>query len=309
MNLENLKKAAIEKGTQAIRKVIENSAAPEDENITDTDNVSSEAEMYENPTDTVVTEEEFDDFLDAMAAENISGDDTDTGRTQKFNLQDVLDKVRRKSEDIYQNSKEFIASAISDVKNEAAQTAPDDTSDGGYSEDNNDGDLYADENKTPDETDISETVTLTIDEQLRETRELSEKLNTSIEEFKTVVNNNIQKIEEQIISLSYKEQDIEGLKNELKKHINSNASSTAAINGKMSAIESKLNEISNSLSGISKLNDSIFDLKNAQMNSKNSLEELSKGFIILKKKCVAGVTVLSIITVLILIMEVINLLS
>lgn len=300
MNLENLKKAAIEKGTHVIRKVIETSAAPADENIIDTDNISSEAEMYENTNDTVVTEEEFDDFLDAMAAENVSGDGTDTGRTQKFNLQNVLDKVRRKGEDIYQNSKEFISSAMLDVKNEAAQTDPDDTSG---------GDLCTDENKTPDETDISGTVTLTIDEQLRETRELSEKLNTSIEEFKTVVNNNIQKIEEQIISLSYKEQDIEDLKNELKKHINSNANSTATINGKMSAIESKLNEISNSLSGISKLNDSIFDLKNAQMNSKNSLEELSKGFIILKKKCVAGVTVLSIITVLILIMEVINLLS
>lgn len=309
MNLENLKKAAIEKGTQAIKKVIDNSAPANEENVIDADNISSETEISKNTNDTIVTEEEFDDFLDAMAAENTAGDDTDTGRTQKFNLQDVLNKVRRKGEDIYQNSKEFISNAISDAKSDTSQVPADEISDSKNSDDDNEVDISADVNTSPTGVQVDESVTITIDEQLRETKELSENLNTSIEEFKTVINNNMQKIEEQIISLSYKDQDIEGLKNELKKHVNSNANSTAAINGKMSAIEIKLNEISNSLSGISKLNDSIFDLKNAQMNSKNSLEELSKSFINLKKKCIAGVTVLSIITVLILIMEVINLLS
>lgn len=71
----------------------------------------------------------------------------------------------------------------------------------------------------------------------------------------------------------------------------------------------KLSEISSSISGVNKINDSIFDLKNSQVNTKNVLGELEISFKRLKKKMNAGVTILSIISAIVVVLEVINLLS
>ena len=71
----------------------------------------------------------------------------------------------------------------------------------------------------------------------------------------------------------------------------------------------KLSEISSSISGVNKINDSIFDLKNSQVNTKNTLGELETSFRRLKKKMNAGVTILSIISAVVVVLEVINLLS
>ena len=74
-------------------------------------------------------------------------------------------------------------------------------------------------------------------------------------------------------------------------------------------IDKKLSELTASLSGVNKLNDSIFDLKNSQMNTKNSLGDLELSFRRLKKKMTAGIVIISIISAVIAVLEVINLLS
>lgn len=81
------------------------------------------------------------------------------------------------------------------------------------------------------------------------------------------------------------------------------------IESHIAIIERKLTDISNSVSGVNKINDSIFDLKNSQINSRNSISELELSFRQLKKKIVSGITVISIITALIAILQIINLLS
>lgn len=294
MNLDNLRKTAIEKSAQALRKFIDSS---EEKIDPESDGADDES----------VSDSEFDDFLDTMEKENSQTEEIpdETDKTQKFNIQDMLSKMRRKGEDIYQSSREFISNAVSEQPGSVEDTQED-----------NETEIESADEQSQDNTFICTAETINIehaladaDEYLKEAKQMSEELKTSVEEFRSLMNDNIGRIEEKLIAMSYREQDIDSLKEALEKHINSNASSTATINGKMSAIESKLGEISNSLSGISKLNDSIFDLKNAQMNSKNSIEELATSFSFLRKKCIAGVTVLSIVAILILIMEVINLLS
>lgn len=74
-------------------------------------------------------------------------------------------------------------------------------------------------------------------------------------------------------------------------------------------INKKLSDISSSISGVNKINDSIFDLKNSQINTKNVLGDLETSFRRLKKKMNAGVTILSIISAIVVVLEVINLLS
>ncbi|MGN0181135.1 MAG: hypothetical protein ACI4DP_01785 [Candidatus Ornithomonoglobus sp.] len=81
------------------------------------------------------------------------------------------------------------------------------------------------------------------------------------------------------------------------------------ISGKVNRTSEKLTDLNNSLASVSKLNDSIFDLKNSQMNTKNSLGELQSAFFKLKKKMTAGVTIISILTAVIAVLEVLNLLS
>lgn len=77
----------------------------------------------------------------------------------------------------------------------------------------------------------------------------------------------------------------------------------------VAGIDRKLNEISSSLSGVGKLSDSLFDLKNSQVNTKNSLGDLEVSFRRLKKKMTVSVVILSVIAVITAVLEVINLLS
>lgn len=81
------------------------------------------------------------------------------------------------------------------------------------------------------------------------------------------------------------------------------------ISGKVSRAVERLNDLNSSLSGVSKLNDSIFDLRNAQMNTKNSLGELEGAFFRMKKKMTTGVMLISILTAVTAVLEIINLLS
>lgn len=77
----------------------------------------------------------------------------------------------------------------------------------------------------------------------------------------------------------------------------------------ITSINNDLTEIKQNTSSITKLNDSIFDIKNTQQNTKKSLYELSERILVLKKKLVAGITVVSILSVMVIVLEIINLLS
>ena len=74
-------------------------------------------------------------------------------------------------------------------------------------------------------------------------------------------------------------------------------------------INKKLGEISSTISGVNRINDSIFDLKNSQINTKNFLGDLEAAFKNLKKKTTFGITILSIISAIIAVLEILNLLS
>lgn len=97
--------------------------------------------------------------------------------------------------------------------------------------------------------------------------------------------------------------------NDISEEVKALRSSNENLEGHIVAIERKLAEISNSVSGVNKINDSIFDLKNSQINTRNSIAELEVAFKKMKKKMVSGITVISIITAIVAVLEIINLLS
>ncbi len=81
------------------------------------------------------------------------------------------------------------------------------------------------------------------------------------------------------------------------------------ITSEMRAVGNEISEIKQSVASVSRLNDSIFDLKNTQLNTKNAIAELETGIRRLKKKCVLGVTVLSILSAIVIGLEIILMLS
>lgn len=84
---------------------------------------------------------------------------------------------------------------------------------------------------------------------------------------------------------------------------------TENVTSKVNNLNEKIASLNTSLAGVSKLNDSIFDLKNSQMNTKNTLAELEGAFYGLKKKMKMGVMLISILTTIIAVLEILNLLS
>ncbi len=77
----------------------------------------------------------------------------------------------------------------------------------------------------------------------------------------------------------------------------------------MNDVVSGMAEVKQAVGSVSKVNDSIFDLKNTQHNTKNALVNLETAISRLKKKCVLGVTVLSILSAIVIALEILLMLS
>lgn len=74
-------------------------------------------------------------------------------------------------------------------------------------------------------------------------------------------------------------------------------------------LEAGIGDVKSNTAGIQKLTDGVFDLKNNQINSKNTLTELEMSFIKLKKKCIVGIVVLSILSAVAIGLQIVQILS
>ena len=77
----------------------------------------------------------------------------------------------------------------------------------------------------------------------------------------------------------------------------------------MNCLMNDIAEMSQSTSGIAKLSDAVFDLKNAQQNTKNAISDIEERIVSLRKKMTAGVTIISVLTLIMIVLEIINMLS
>lgn len=88
-----------------------------------------------------------------------------------------------------------------------------------------------------------------------------------------------------------------------------NESAIRDVKNEITAIGNNVAEIKQTIGAVSKLNDSVFDLKNAQLNTKNALSDMETSVSRLKRKCILGVTVLSILSAIVIVLEIILMLS
>ncbi len=224
------------------------------------------------------TDEEYAEFLKSVDGKLNEGEpveESDLGDTKKINLQGVIEKFRKTAGEIKDVSKKITAEAINKIDDFKKSR-----------------EVYEADEEIPEEE-------IVFDE---DSEEESDNTSDALYDSLKLTADKAEEILAEAKKLSEKLDNID---------INNRdfARSAEDIKHKTDSVYGGVEEIRKAVSGITKLNDSIFDLKNAQLNSKNSLEELESGFLSLKKKCVWGVTIVSILTLISIVMEVIILLS
>ncbi|MBQ3427282.1 MAG: hypothetical protein IJH37_09085 [Clostridia bacterium] len=224
-----------------------------------------------------VEDELEDDFPDVKSEPKEKIDNEDVmGSTQRIDLKTIFERFRTKVE-------EGVPAREAPPKTESASAVS-------LSDASEAMDEIA---KTVDEIDKrTEEITLAADEH-------NEKLSASIDTLQTGIETSIDEIKSELAAIHKLVENAD-----VDTHDSFNS-----VTAKLNNSEKRAEKLINSLSGVSKLNDSIFDLKNSQMNMRNTLADLEESFYSLKRKMTTGILIISVIAAVIAILEIINLLS
>lgn len=280
MDLDKLKKAARDKSAAALKRLTD---LNEDDNTQDGDNESFD---------------EFTEKSDVRMDYSEPGSDDEIESTRRFNLRDMLSGLYKKGEELLRDD-----DGSDDITENNTGIDDKPEADSGSPE--------ADTDSSSEEKKESENVmSAPVSDEIRAYLEQISSGITALENSDTSKlyesKNSTREITERLDDISKRLSNIKVI---LDKQSDSNTKSVVNINAKLNAQDERLSDISASLGSVSKLNDSIFDLKNHQMNTRNSMDALEKSFSVLRKKTIAGITVISILSAVLIVLEVLNLLS
>ena len=92
-------------------------------------------------------------------------------------------------------------------------------------------------------------------------------------------------------------------------NVHDNGNNITALHKSMAEQRDRISEIQQTINSVSKLSDSVFDLKNAQINMKKSIDAMDLAIKNLRKKLSVSTAILSVIGVLVIVLQIIALLS
>lgn len=248
------------------------------------------------------TDEEYEEFL-RQASERVNFINADTepesvDNTQRINLnetinlQNVIDKFKKTAGDIGQGAKTFKDSVVNKMDKFMAKK-PETEEETGYAEYEESSPSFAPMPEPP----------------VRKVQQTYEKTNAdradTNKEMK-LVNSAISSVSKQIDALA---EQIAELESRLSAKNDEKQDAADDMAEDIKNLGSGISDIRQSVGSVAKLNDSIFDLKNTQLNTKNSVANLEIAFGRLKKKCVLGVTVVSILSAITIALEILLMLS
>lgn len=238
-------------------------------------------------------DKEFDEFADSMDVRMDSSPDgsEDMASTRRFNLREVLSGLRKAADSIEDALDDESPNTSDPVQTVDMQQAERQSTSSGSP---------AAAPAEPQAAAVPDEVTSCLND-----------IKNGIDELKSTVSADTQSPElaEQAAKLDDISRRLSSLRNMLEMHTDSTTKSIVNINAKLNAQDDRITDIVTSLGSVSKLNDSVFDLKNTQMNTRNSIDTLSASFSRLKRRMTAGVTVISILSAVLIVLEVLNLLS
>lgn len=267
------------------------------------------------------TDEEYQEFLKSVDANMKTPEDAEpVENTQKINLgetiniQGVIDKVKMKAVEFGEaakNVKEDVTGKIEDFRAATAEKNENGESDGETRFER----FLSDKKEAIKNIDVDgmkSRISENVKDSVSKLGDLKDGL-TSITERFDAADEKTAEIAAQLSAVSEKVDEVSQKLALLEIQENDNgrqrAQSEADLTRAISNVSADVSEIKQAVVSVSKLNDSIFDLKNAQVNTKNSVAELEAGFVKLKRKCVAGVTILSILSAITIALEVVQLIS
>ncbi len=227
------------------------------------------------------TDEEYAQFLkNADIKMDIGSDAEPVANTQRINLnetiniQGVIDRFKKTAGEIESGAKKIKESVVNRMDSLKSKKEADNAEE---TQENACGDNSYIANKVTDANDKIKDVSIDISQLSRKLDSLNERLN-SIEQT----------------GIANKGEQLNAFGN---------------ITSEVKSVSDDIAEIKQAIASVSRLNDSVFDLKNTQLNTKNAIVDLETGIKRLKKKCVLGVTVLSILSAIIIGVEIILMLS
>lgn len=276
------------------------------------------------------TDEEYEEFLKNVDVKTDNDADAEpVENTQRINLnetiniQSVIDKFKKKAGDIENGARKFKNTVVSKVDEFKAKKETE-------NEEKKKDNSFEKVVKTAE--DIKEDIKNAVDES-----GIKEKVKNTVKNSVEKIDNKLDNIRESVVSVSEMSdrfddveskiqnvsEDIDGLKSKIKdiseklniidvqdnERMKEHKDNYSEIKNSVDEIAKSVSEVKQAFNSISKLNDSVFDLKNTQLNTKNTISELESSFVKLKKKCVLGVTVLSILSAIVIVLEVVLMLS
>lgn len=268
------------------------------------------------------SDEDYEEFLKSVDGKMDASEEAEpVENTQKINLSDtiniqgVIDKFKKKAGEIgtaAKNVKDDVTGKIEDFKAATAETDNEENNGETRFEKCSEFEKIAKDIKNFDVEGIKNQISDSVKGSIEKIGDFKEGITSITERFDSTdekidgVFGQFNTVFDKISALEEKLQLIEIQEMESNKE---KAQSDAELKHVVGNISDDVAEVKQAVLSVSKLNDSIFDLKNAQVNTKNSLAELEAGFVKLKRKCILGVTILSILGAITIALEVINLLS
>ena len=256
------------------------------------------------------SDEEYAEFL-KNADIKMNGDAEPVENTQRINLnetiniQNVIDKFRKTAGDIGSSAKNFKDTVVS--KMDMFKTKKEEEQGEEETGEEVEEESIADKIKTSVKNSV-QTSAHKIDEIKEGARSISE-----MSERFDDVEIRIQNVSDDVSALSEKLKAISEKLNvaemQARERMNEHGLNYSEIKEAVETVGNGVSEIKQAVNSVSKLNDSVFDLKNTQLNTKNAVSDLETAFARLKKKCVLGVTVLSILSAIVIALEIVLMLS
>lgn len=244
------------------------------------------------------SDEEYEEFLKTVES-NEKNTAEPVESTQKINIGEILGKMKKTTEsvsDTVKRIKDDVSERMEDLKKDA-QKASDDVCD--------------QQANTSVEDLNAKTVNTTVDANI--VLKSDEMIGNRLDELKSAVNElheGAQRLREDMQNNAQKfMQSTDSAVMEQNESIKDLSAEISGLNQTVKDVYDAVADIQQNTASVVRLNDSIFDLRNAQVNTKNSLDLLEGAYHALKKKFVTCMTVLSLLVGVMIILEIIRLLS
>ena len=269
------------------------------------------------------TDEEYEEFL-KRAGENMSVDDEQINpepveNTQRINLnetinlQNVIDKFKKTAGGIGQGAKaikDTVAARIDKlIEKKPESDGETDAVDENAAAEMTETEIEKQDGQIADEPDIPVTTSFKNPAEVKGEMKAMADVSEQMGGVAARIDSTGEAIDSLSVKLDELAKRIEALSDKMSDTKDENNTSLQGMAEEIKSIGTGIADVRQSVGSVSRLNDSVFDLKNTQLNTKNAVANLETAFIRLKKKCVLGVTVVSILSAIIIALEILLMLS